>query len=65
MPERFAPYRAHARRHPAEVTADRLLRHYEEYYEMMSGSERDELSHIRFVLQEIADGNRERINRHD
>lgn len=46
------------RRHPAEVTADRLLVAYEQYYDKMTGVERDALSLTRFVLQEIAEGER-------
>ena len=46
------------RRHPADVTADRMADAYERYYDKMDGRERDDLSHIIFVLQEIAEGNR-------
>jgi len=43
------------RRHPAEVTADRLGDHYEKWWDRMSGAERDALSLTRFVLQRIAE----------
>lgn len=46
------------RRHPLEVTADRLGDHMEKHYDQMTGTERDEFSHVRFVLQEIAEGKR-------
>lgn len=48
------------RRHPAEVTSDRLGDHYEAYYDLMSGAELDALSRVRQVLEEIADGTRRR-----
>jgi hypothetical protein len=47
------------RRHPLEVTVDRLRDHYERYWELLTGPERDQLSHVIYVLEEIADGNRE------
>ena len=46
------------RRHPLEVTSDRLFEAVNKYGVLMSGAERDELSHVRFVLEEIAEGNR-------
>ena len=46
------------RRHPADVTADRLTDHYETYYAYMDGRERDDLSRTIQVLREIAEGNR-------
>lgn len=46
------------KRHPADVTADRLTEHYERYYALMDGRERDDLSHTIHVLREIADGTR-------
>jgi hypothetical protein len=46
------------RRHPAEVTADRLLGHVEQWFDKFTPAERDELSHVRFVLQQIAEGDR-------
>lgn len=42
------------KRHPCEVTADRLLDHLEKYPERFNGTARDEIAHIRFLLQEIA-----------
>lgn len=50
-------------RHPAAVTADRLGDHYDKYYDLMNGSELDELSHIKFVLEEIAGGQRSNSRR--
>lgn len=44
------------RRHPCEVTADRLLEHLERYPNRFDGKTRDEISRIRFVLQCIAEG---------
>lgn len=46
------------RRHPAQVTADRLGDHYQVYCDLMTGAERDALSHVKFVLEQIADGKR-------
>lgn len=44
------------RRHPAEVTSDRLGQHSADYYDLMDGEERDALALVRHALQEIADG---------
>ena len=46
------------RRHPAEITADRLSKHIEEYHDKLDGAERDEFSRVKFILDEIADGER-------
>lgn len=46
------------KRHPAEVTADRLLKHYEDWWHRMNGTEREALSLVRFVLIQIAEGDR-------
>jgi hypothetical protein len=46
---------ARTKRHPCEVTSDRLGDHYERYYDQMDGPERDELSHVRDVLERIAE----------
>lgn len=46
------------RRHPAEVTADRLSDAYERYYDLMDGAEREALSHVAHALREIAEGKR-------
>lgn len=43
------------RRHPAEVTAARLLDHFETYHGRLTGQERDAISHVRAVLHRIAD----------
>jgi hypothetical protein len=43
------------RRHPAEVTADRLLEHYEKWNGRLSGSELDAISIVRNALQNIAE----------
>jgi hypothetical protein len=47
-----------ARRHPADVTSDRLGDAYERYYDKLTPSERQALSDVRHALQEIAEGNR-------
>ena len=44
------------RRKPTEVTADRLKDHVEQFYDQMDGAERDEFSHVIFVLERIAEG---------
>lgn len=46
------------RRHPAEVTADRLADTMDRYPDDFDGSARDDIAHIRFLLQEIADRER-------
>lgn len=46
------------KRHPAEVTADRLLEHYERYCDKLTGTERDAVGTVRHALQEIAEGKR-------
>ena len=51
----MATKRAGRRRHPCEVTADRLAEHYERYYDHMTGSDRDQLSQVRHMLQQIAE----------
>ena len=43
------------RRHPAEVTAARLLTHYEGWFDRLSGEERDAISTVRHALYGIAD----------
>lgn len=47
------------RRHPAEVTSDRLLEAYERWYSKFTGAELDMISQIRYALLEIAEGRRE------
>jgi hypothetical protein len=42
-------------RHPAEVTADRLLTHYEKWFDRLSGEEKDAISRVRYALQRIAE----------
>lgn len=44
------------RRHPAEVTCDRLGEHYEEYFDDLTAGERDAISTIREALERIAEG---------
>ena len=46
------------RRHPAEVTADRLGDHYETYFDRLTQLERDYIGVVRRALQDIAEGNR-------
>jgi len=48
------------RRHPAQVTADRLGDHVETYCDFMDGSERDDFSRVIVVLEQIAVGARDR-----
>jgi hypothetical protein len=43
------------RRHPAEVTADRLGGEYERWFDRLSGTERDAVSQVRNALQRIAE----------
>jgi hypothetical protein len=43
------------KRHPAEVTSDRLGDHYGRWHERLSGEELDAISLVRFALQRIAD----------
>ena len=46
------------KRHPAEVTADRLGDAYDKWYDKFTGAERDYISAIRIVLEQIASGER-------
>jgi hypothetical protein len=46
------------RRHPCDVTADRLLNHLEKYPEKFDGSDRDAVAKVRFILHQIVDGDR-------
>lgn len=50
------------RRHPAQVTAARLRNHYEDLYDYMDGLERDQLSQLADVLEQIANGEREKFD---
>jgi hypothetical protein len=43
------------RRHPLEVTVDRLRDHYARYWAELTGAQRDELSHVAYLLEEIAE----------
>ena len=43
------------RRHPAEVTAERLLDHLERWFDSTDGELRDEISHVRHWLLTIAE----------
>lgn len=52
------PYGPSTRRHPAELTADRLGADYERYYDKLSDRERDAISVVRNALFEIAEGKR-------
>lgn len=44
------------RRHPCEVTADRLGDHLDRFGQDLPGEDRDAIARIRFVLQEWAEG---------
>lgn len=46
------------KRHPAEVTSDRLADASERYYDKLTGEERDMISRIRTALEDIAEGAR-------
>lgn len=46
------------RSHPADVTADRLGKHYEQWYSKFDGSELDAIGQVIQVLREIAEGER-------
>jgi hypothetical protein len=43
------------RRHPAEVTSARLLRHYEDWWTRLSGDERDAIGKVRYALDRITE----------
>jgi hypothetical protein len=44
------------KRHPAEVTSDRLLDAVGRWHEKFTGAERDAIGVIRYALDEIAEG---------
>lgn len=46
------------RRHPAEVTADRLGAAYEKWYDKFDGAERDMISQLKHAFDQIAAGER-------
>lgn len=46
------------RRHPAEVTSDRLAEAVERWHLQFDPAERDMVAHIRFRLEMIAEGRR-------
>jgi hypothetical protein len=46
------------KRHPAEVTSDRLGDHYERWADRLSGEERDAISLVRYALERIAEEDR-------
>lgn len=48
------------RRHSAEVTSDRLAEASERWHDKFTGEERDMIGHIRYALEQIADGERDR-----
>lgn len=45
--------KAGQRRHPAEVTSDRLLADYERWFARLTGAERDAISVVREALYRI------------
>jgi hypothetical protein len=47
-----------ALRHPASVTADALLAHYEQWHSKFTGEELDAISKVRHALHQIAEGER-------
>lgn len=42
------------RRHPAEVTSDRLGQHYADWYDILTPHEREAISRVRDALENIA-----------
>lgn len=44
------------RRHPCEVTSDRLGDLIDRYHDHLTGRERDVLSEARFICEQIAEG---------
>lgn len=48
----------HTKRHPAEVTSDRLAEASERWCDKLTGVERDMIGCIRHALEEIAEGAR-------
>ncbi len=48
------------RRQPVEVTADRLLAHYERFYDQLTDKEREAFGTVRAALHRIADERGER-----
>lgn len=44
------------RRHPCEVTADRLAEHMERWPKAFSDADCDKVAEIRYVLERIAEG---------
>jgi hypothetical protein len=48
------------KRHPCEVTADRIGDHLDKYPEDFDGATRDDVGHLRHILQNIADRERRR-----
>jgi hypothetical protein len=53
------------RRHPADVTADRLIDQSEKYNDWLDGYEKDALGLVVNALREIAEGRRGGNNRDD
>jgi hypothetical protein len=52
-----------ARRHPLEVTVDRLRDHYSAYHQHFTGRERDEISHVAYLLEGLAEKERGKVTR--
>lgn len=49
------PY-PYTRRHPCQVTSDRLAAHLEQYPDTFDGIARDAIGQLRYLLEKIADG---------
>ena len=47
-----------SRRHPCEVTADRLGDHLDKYPDDFDGATRDDVGYLRHILQSIAERER-------
>lgn len=48
--------RYRTKRHPAEVTSDRLGEHYRNYAHLLDSSEREKIFEVRNILERIAEG---------
>jgi hypothetical protein len=46
------------KRHPAEVTADRLGDAYEKWYDKFDGAELDMIGQLKYAFEQIASGER-------
>jgi hypothetical protein len=49
-----------SRRHPCEVTSDRLGDHLTQFGDQLTGADRDTISHVRHLLEGLARGGDQR-----